>query len=134
MIDTLLAEARSTPVQSPPSWRGEKIPTWAEYSSWTQAKRDAYDDQKGYRIAELRRWWFKEMLTTSSPLTERMVLFWHNHFVTAVYDVFKPIISLTYVETLRTHAMGNFKAFVEAICIDPSMVMFLNNNSNKNKV
>lgn len=131
MIDTLLAEVRSTPVQSPPSWRGETIPTWSEFSSWPQAQRDAYEDQKGERIGELRRWWFKEMLTTSSPLTERMVLFWHNHFVTAVYDIFQPITSLTYLETLRTHAMGNFKAFVEAICIDPAMVMFLSNNSNK---
>lgn len=31
----------------------------------------------------LRGWWLREMVTTPSPLTERMTLFWHNHFVSA---------------------------------------------------
>ena len=31
----------------------------------------------------LRGWWFNEMLVTPTPFTERMTLFWHNHFATA---------------------------------------------------
>ena len=118
MIDTVVDEGRSTPVQGQVAWRNDVIPT-------------ATNDLKGDRIDEMRRWWFKEMLTTSSPLTERMVLFWHNHFVTAIYDIFEPITSWAYLETLRTYALGNFKTFVEAICINPAMVMFLDNNSNE---
>ena len=32
---------------------------------------------------DLRGWWLREMVATPSPLTERMTLFWHNHFVSA---------------------------------------------------
>jgi uncharacterized protein (DUF1800 family) len=131
MISTLLAEKRSTPVQSPPSWVDSTIPTWQEIGSWSTAKQDAYTSTKGSRINDLRVWWFREMLTTSSPLTERMVLFWHNHFVTSMSDIFQPETSWRYLKTLRTHAMGNFRDFLDAICIDPAMVAFLDNASNE---
>ena len=36
---------------------------------------------------ELRGWWVGEMLSTPSPLTERMTLFWHNHFVSSQQKV-----------------------------------------------
>ena len=32
-------------------------------------------------------WWVQEMLSTPSPLTERMTLFWHNHFVSSQQKV-----------------------------------------------
>ena len=35
---------------------------------------------------ELRGWWLREMVATPSPLTERMTLFWHNHFVSGAAE------------------------------------------------
>jgi uncharacterized protein (DUF1800 family) len=32
-------------------------------------------------MLELKELWVKEMLTTQSPFTEHMAMFWHNHFV-----------------------------------------------------
>ena len=34
--------------------------------------------QKG---VELKQWWLQELLQAEFPLREKMVLFWHNHFV-----------------------------------------------------
>ena len=39
---------------------------------------------------ELRNWWVEEMLATDQPLTERMVLFWHNHFTSSFQKVALP--------------------------------------------
>ncbi len=38
-------------------------------------------------MLELRGWWVEEMRVTPSPLTERMTLFWHNHFVSSAQKV-----------------------------------------------
>ncbi|MHB2016420.1 MAG: DUF1800 family protein [Candidatus Xenobia bacterium] len=34
-------------------------------------------------VAALVDWWLKVMISTSRPLLEKMVLFWHGHFTTA---------------------------------------------------
>ena len=80
---------------------------------------------------ELRGWWMREMLATTSPLTERMTLFWHNHFVSAQPKV--RIARLMYRQnaTLRAHALGNFGVFLHAIAKDPAMVVYLDSVQNR---
>ena len=47
------------------------------------------EDRQAFRIArdqemgELRNWWVREMIATPNPQAERLILLWHNHFVTA---------------------------------------------------
>ena len=38
-----------------------------------------------------------------------------------------------YNNTLRTHALGNFKTFVKEISKEPAMLKYLNNKQNKKK-
>ena len=80
---------------------------------------------------ELRGWWVHEMLVTPSPLTERMTLFWHNHFVSAQPKV--RISRLMYRQnvTLRENALGNFGALLHAIARDPAMVVYLDSAQNR---
>jgi uncharacterized protein (DUF1800 family) len=61
-------------------------------------------------------------------IREKMVLFWHNHFVTS--DIGEPIAVYIYSNTLRKHALGNFRELTKAITIDPTMLLFLNGNEN----
>ncbi|WP_169194760.1 DUF1800 domain-containing protein [Devosia sp. MC1541] len=73
----------------------------------------------------LSMWWLDRMVRTSAPLEEKLTLFWHGHFAVSeekLRDVRK--IAL-YLETLRTHAAGNFGDLLNAISKDPAMLVFL---------
>jgi uncharacterized protein (DUF1800 family) len=81
--------------------------------------------------AELRSWWLTEMLTTRSPLTEKMVLFWHNHFVSSLQKVRSPVLMYRQNLLLRKHALGYFGDMLHEVSKDPAMVVYLDNASNR---
>ena len=64
---------------------------------------------------ELRAWWLQEMLQTPSPLSERMTLFWHNHFVSSQQKVKSGKLMLDQNLLLRRHALGNFGELLHAV-------------------
>lgn len=74
-------------------------------------------------------WWLNRMLTTPFPLEERMTLFWHDHFATA-FPVARGDELLNQNQTLRSHALGNFRNLVYDITIDPAMLKWLNGTEN----
>jgi uncharacterized protein (DUF1800 family) len=55
-----------------------------------------------------------------------MTLFWHNHFATQTESLVWGKVVYNHNKLLREHALGNFKAFVKAVTIDPLMLYFLN--------
>jgi len=73
----------------------------------------------------------REMLDTPSPLTERMTLFWHNHFVSSQQKV--KLAELMYRQnvTLRANALGNFGSLLHAMARDPAMVVYLDSARNR---
>ena len=78
-------------------------------------------------------WWIEIMTKTRRPLQERMVLFWHDHFSTAVLKVGAPNgYKYLYWQNLlfRQHATGNFRTLVKAINRDPAMLWWLDNYLN----
>ncbi|MEO5701177.1 MAG: DUF1800 domain-containing protein [Casimicrobiaceae bacterium] len=79
----------------------------------------------------LRSWWLQEMLVTPSPLTERMTLFWHNHFVSAQPKVRVTRLMLAQNTTLRAHALGNFGSLLHALAKDPAMIVYLDGAQNR---
>ncbi len=98
----------------------------------TPEERQAQQRKNVERAFELREWWFREMLTTPSPLTEKMTLFWHNHFATSQQKVrFTPLIYQQHV-MLRRNALGNFGTMLRDIARDPAMLIYLDGaNSRK---
>ncbi len=80
---------------------------------------------------ELRNWWVEEMLATDQPLVERMVLFWHGHFTSALQKVrFAP--AMFHQNALfRRHALGNFGALLRDVARDPAMLVYLDNAQNR---
>src|SRR5688500_6507159 len=77
-------------------------------------------------IPEATTWWIERMRTTPYPLEERMVLFWHDHFATAYLFPYPDASLLMYQnQTMRRHALGNFRALVAAMTIDPAMLYWL---------
>ncbi|MFT5765172.1 MAG: hypothetical protein ACI8X3_002609 [Saprospiraceae bacterium] len=65
---------------------------------------------------------------TESALLEKMCLFWHGHFA-CISKGSK--LAYQQLNTIRAHALGNFKAFVHAMAKDVSMIRFLNNQQNR---
>jgi uncharacterized protein (DUF1800 family) len=78
------------------------------------------------RIASYKAWWTGQMINQQSSIHEKMVLFWHNHFVTETGMVGDSRFIYQYNLTLRKHALGNFKDLTKAITLDPAMLVYLN--------
>lgn len=76
---------------------------------------------------ELRAWWLHEMLASPSPLTERMTLFWHNHFATSQQKVRAGQLMYRQNVLLRREALGNFATLLHAVARDPAMLIYLDN-------
>ena len=76
-------------------------------------------------ITNLVWWWVDRMIQTPRPLEERMTLFWHNHFATAIYKVRSPYLMFKQNELLRNNAMGDFRDLLMGITKDPAMLIWL---------
>ena len=123
VVDDIVDAALAYPLPEPPVWAEEGVP------------RDE-DEQRIY-LNELNPMWLTEYYAElmrqiyHGGLRERMMLFWHNHFVTEVEDYFIAPYAYRYVTTLQTHALGNFKDFVHAIGIESAMLLYLNGIQNQ---
>jgi uncharacterized protein (DUF1800 family) len=129
----LLAGARMVATVPPPEWTAAsgslRYPRGGEKAS--EPERKAFIQEQLKKGLELRGWWVEEMLTTPSPLTERMTLFWHNHFVSSQQKVRLAELMYRQNVTLRANALGNFGMMLHAIARDPAMVIYLDNAQNR---
>ncbi len=73
----------------------------------------------------LNHWWLDRMVRTPRPLEEKLMLFWHGHFATSEEKLRDYRKIQRQLETLRTHASGNFGDLLVAIAKDPAMLVFL---------
>jgi hypothetical protein len=78
----------------------------------------------------LRAWWIEEMTVTRSPLTERMTLFWHNHFVSAS----RRCDHAPHVPAERDAARQRarqLRRLLHALAKDPAMLVYLDSVQNR---
>ncbi len=130
-VDRLLAGAVTTTVTPPPVWLNERLIPPRELRAMSDEARRA-ELQKQVRMGlELRGWWLREMVATPSPLTERMTLFWHNHFVSAQPKVRYTQLMYRQNVLLRRHALGRFDELLHAIAKDPAMLIYLDSATNR---
>lgn len=81
-------------------------------------------DNTKFNQAEIRRWWTTRMVVSKRQFEEKMTLFWHNHFATAlskVQDVYMYVQNLT----LRQNALGKFDDLLLKVAQDPAMLLWL---------
>lgn len=130
-VDQLLAWTASTRVGTPaPAWVGE-FQSPRRLREMSDEQRKLAQREQVEKGAELRAWWMTEMLTTPSPLTEKMVLFWHNHFVSSLQKVRSPVLMYRQHLVLRKHALGYFGDLLHDVSKDAAMVIYLDNASNR---
>ena len=126
------AAASTVAVTAPPPWINEPPIAPIKRQAMSQEERQAEQRRNVEHAFELREWWFREMLITPSPLTEKMTLFWHNHFATSQQKVrFTPLMYRQNV-LLRRNALGNFGTLLHEMGRDPAMLIYLDGaNSRK---
>lgn len=100
----------------------------AQGSPWASASYDA--SQEGLRLTMLQSWWIGVMLNQTPSLTEKMTLFWHNHFATGANSVKDARYIYKQNALLRNYALGNFKQVMREITFDPAMLRWLSGNTN----
>ena len=131
-VERILSGVRRTAVTTPPATATDTAPLRPPRGDDTPvAERQAFVRQQARETLELRAWWVEEMLVTPSPLTERMTLFWHNHFVSAQPKVRVSRLMYRQNATLREHAVGRFDDLLHAIGRDAAMVIYLDGAQNR---
>ncbi len=76
-------------------------------------------------------WWLSRQFNQDRTITEKMILFWHNHFGVSNTGSLDPRSNYRYISTLHRNALGNFKKLIKDITIDPLMLNFLNGFQNE---
>ena len=116
----------------PPSWvRGVAPPYWAR-GDMDEPEKQRFNMARDREMGEFRLWWVKEMLETPSPQTERLVLFWHNHFVSTYPALDEKSTSLARQNLMfRKQGSGNFRVMLKEIIRDAAMLNYLDNDNNK---
>jgi uncharacterized protein (DUF1800 family) len=124
-VDRLLAETLTAARTPAPAWVDDAIVGPRALRALGDEERKLELQKNARRSLDLKRWWIAEMATTPSPLTERMTLFWHNHFVSAQPKVRWPQLMYRQNTLLRRHALGNFGTLLHTIARDPAMLVYL---------
>jgi uncharacterized protein (DUF1800 family) len=130
-VDRILADARREATVKPPEFVDEPFQPYYKFRQMSAEERAAAQRHLVQQGFELRAWWLNEMIATPSPLTERMTLFWHNHFATSQQKVRSSQLMYRQNALLRSQALGNFATLLHAIAKDPAMLVWLDNAGNR---
>jgi uncharacterized protein (DUF1800 family) len=126
-VERLLRETRREATLAPPAFVNDPFVPYYRVRQMSVEDRMAAQRQLFQQGLELRAWWLREMLATPSPLTERMTLFWHNHFATSQQKVRASQLMYNQNVLLRREALGNFATLLHAVSRDPAMLVYLDN-------
>lgn len=129
-VDRLIGAIAETPLLAMPAWTRAPKPDFAGRGRLDRVGKRQFREARRREIAELRAWWLSEMIATPSPLTERLVLFWHNHFTSSFRGTSGWSAMLAAQNaTFRRHAGGSFAQLLAAMVRDPALLRYLDNTT-----
>ncbi|MHB8973850.1 MAG: DUF1800 domain-containing protein [Pirellulaceae bacterium] len=82
-------------------------------------------------IESLRAWWLRRLIMTQYPLREKLTIFWHSHFGVSNARVNDSQLMMRHVRTLRTHALGSYRALLDGVSQDPAVFLALGADANR---
>ena len=74
--------------------------------------------------------WLFRMSTTTTPLREKIALFWHGIFATGYPKVIHGKALSDQTRMFRRHGMGSFRTLLVELSKDPAMIIWLDNQDN----
>lgn len=125
-VEHLLASLDGAMVTEPPAFSREPRPDyWAD--GWMSQPVMFWRINE---INQLQTWWLQEMVLTPTPFTERLTLFWHNHFVSRFDNTHVTAPFLDQIQLFRKHGSDNFRSLLRQVLVDPMMLTGLDNLTN----
>ncbi len=98
--------------------------SWTSEQPFTQVN-NAERSQYYSWIRDTQEWWAGLMRTPAAMLREKMVLFWHNHFVSEYPTVVVAQHMYRQNQLFRDYAFGDFRELTKKVTIDPAMLIYL---------
>ncbi len=129
VVDELLNPVAAMP--SPPVKDYSETDTIAAGATWVN-DYPADNSTEQVRRNSFKKWSIGLMINQDRNIREKMTLFWHNHFATEAVTIDNAQLLYKHHALLRSNALGNFKALVKAVTIDPGMLVYLNGYLNTN--
>ena len=75
-------------------------------------------------------YWMYRMITTNSPLEEKIALFWHSLFATGYSKLNQARSLLNQIDMFREYGLGKFDEILVQLSKDPAMLVWLDNQDN----
>jgi len=131
-LDTILAQS---PFPSPPlnTYNSDKFvdPDVPFGETWISSNKEPDKGTMNYlRRCNLKAWWTGCMLNQDRSITQKMILFWHNHLAAEFEYMVDARTNYSYVEPLIKNSLGNFKELILEITKSPGMLQYLSGNAN----
>ncbi|MGU3498866.1 DUF1800 domain-containing protein [Mycobacterium sp. C31M] len=82
------------------------------------------------QMQDLSGWWIRRMVAVRQPIHEKLTFVWHNHFATSVEKVVAAEFMAAQNQTLRRHALGDFRDLAYAMLTDSAMLRWLDGLGN----
>ena len=111
------ATGESLGIKVKPTGNRRMQPVVDKFFYWLRASRLETD--------RLAYWWANRMLTTATPLQEKMALFWHGHFANNEEKVRDYRKMKRQLELFQAKGTGNFRELLIGAAQDPAMLAFL---------
>jgi uncharacterized protein (DUF1800 family) len=124
VADMVASAMAAKPKYPPPDFVNLKPATPPGQLKTVEEKQE-YRRQQMAEGLDIKAWWVREMLETPTPLFERMVLFWHNHFATSQQKVDRSLGMWRQQQLFRNQALGSFGILLHAVARDPAMLVYL---------
>lgn len=94
-------------------------------------QRKQLDKQLHQELAQLQDWWMARMIATSTPLREKLTLFWHGHFATGASKVRDPKLMYLQNQVFRSQGSGSFEVLTQSVAKDGAMMFWLDTETDK---
>jgi uncharacterized protein (DUF1800 family) len=89
------------------------------------------DGQRAYQqMVDIIQWWLDRMVSTPTPIVEKMCLFLHGHVTTSFWTVFHTPTMVRWLKLQRRHALGNYATYIREMATEPAMLVYLDNANN----
>lgn len=129
-VADIIAAVGTAPSTPMPTWTDGWAYPRSGIAAFGQTAEELFFTNRYFEIEELSVWWLGEMVSTPSPLTEKLVLFWHDHFATSFDADEDSLWMANQNRFFRQHAAGNFSDLATGILQDPAMLSYLSNTEN----
>ena len=135
-VDRIVKAAANRALLPEPEWIDRRKPK----ANAPYAERAAFNEWNDQAIADFYRAVCSRLIGNGDSgrfrrlgeaLRERMTVFWSNHFVADLRTHTIAVWLFHYRQTLRRHALGDFRQFVHDIGLTPSMLDYLDGNQNR---